>query len=626
VNIKDLSQLRIFVPFLLILFEQFFMSESVSLPTRDQIEEQYKWNLTDIFESDEKWEEAFLQVDAKISGIKKFEGKINDSAETLFLYLQTVEEIGVLLGKLRLYAMLSKDSDLTVTHYQAMDGRIKSLITEYASATSFFKPELLQVEKEKIELWCNEFTGLKPYLHLFDDLFRDKPHTLSAKEEKILAETSELKEVPYAAFSLFTNADLQFPKIDDGSGNEIEISHGRFYSSLYSRERKFRQTAYQAYYKPFIQYANTFSSLLLGNIKGNVFTAKTKNFTSAKEASLFKNNITTAVYDNLIDTVNNNFQPMHRWTALKKKILKLDELHPYDTYVTLFPYDEKKYTYDESLALVKKALQPLGKKYLKILEQAFSQRWIDVHETRAKRSGAYSSGTTFGVHPYVLLNWNNLLNDVFTLAHEMGHNLHSYYTGASQPFVYASYSIFLAEIASTFNESLLLDYLLENSSSNDEKLFLYEKYLNNVTTTFYRQTMFAEFESEIYKVVEAKNSLTAVDFRNLYKNVYGKYWGSEMVVDTEEEFTWARIPHFYYNFYVYQYATGFAASELLVQKVKNEGETAVKKYLQMLNSGSSKYSLDLLKDAGVDMTSSDPLTATINKMSSILDEIEKLTN
>ncbi|MFA6978142.1 MAG: oligoendopeptidase F [Ignavibacteriaceae bacterium] len=602
------------------------MPESGTLPLRDEIEVQYKWNLTDIFESDEAWEASFHLVEAKIPELKKFEGILTESSDNILNYLKLEEEVGIILERLHLLAMLSKDSDMTVTKYQSMDSRVNTLVTNYSSNNSFFKPEILKLPKETIDKWCSEKDEFKKYSHFFNDLFREKPHTLTSEEEKIVALTAELKNVPQTTFSLFTNADLQFPKIDDGTGNEIEISHGRFYSALYSEKRTFRETVYKAYYKPFMQYANTFSSLLMGNIKGNIFTAKVKKFNSAREASLFRNNISTNVYDNLIETVNQNFEPMHRWTALKKKILKLDEFHPFDSYVNIFPYEEKKYSYDESVTLVKKALQPLGKNYLQTLERAFSERWIDVFETRSKRSGAYSSGTTFGVHPYVLLNWNNQLNDVFTLAHEMGHNMHSYYTGASQPYTYANYSIFLAEVASTFNESLLLEYLLEHSRSKEEKLFLYEKYLNNVTTTFYRQTMFAEYESQIHKLVEEGASLTATDFRNLYKNLYQKYWGDEMFVDVEEEYTWARIPHFYYNFYVYQYATGFAASELLVQKVKNEGEAAVKKYLGFLNSGSSKYSLDILNDAGVDMTSSEPIFATINKMSFILNEIEKLIN
>lgn len=600
------------------------MSEFGTLPLRDEIKVNYKWNLNDIFQSDETWENEFRLVEEKIPELKKFEGKLTESAEMLLAYLEMEEKIGIILERLHLYSMLCKDSDMNVPKYQAMDSRVKTLLTTFSSVTSFFKPEILKLEKVKIENWSKEEDKLRTYRHFFEDLFREKEHTLTSEEEKILALTSELKNVPYNTFSLFTDADLQFPKIDDGSGNKIEISHGRFYSALYSDNRIYREEAYRAYYKPFMQYANTFSSLLMGNIKGNIFSARVKKFNSSREASLFKNNISVNVYDNLVEKVNKNFEPMHRWTKMKKRILNLEEFHPFDTYVNIFPYEEKKYSYDESLVVVKNALQPLGKNYLEVLEQAFSNRWIDVYETRSKRSGAYSSGTTFGIHPYVLLNWNNQLNDVFTLAHEMGHNMHSYFTGASQPYTYANYSIFLAEVASTFNESLLLDYLLERSGSKEEKLFLYEKYLNNVTTTFYRQTMFAEYESEIHKLVEDGASLTADDFRKLYKNLYQKYWGEEMFVDKEEEFTWARIPHFYYNFYVYQYATGFAASETLVQKVKKEGEPAVQKYLNFLKSGSSSYSLDILSDAGVDMSSGEPVAATINKMSLILNEVENL--
>jgi len=602
------------------------MSEPTSLPLREKIEAKFKWNLCDIFQSDEKWEETFRLAEEQIPVLKKFEGTLAVAVENIISYLKMEEEIEIILKRLHLYAMLSKDSDMNVPKYQSMDSRIKTLITNFASYASFFKPEVLKLEKEKIEKWCEEIEELKIYAHFFDDLFREKPHSLTSGEEKILALTTELKNVPYNTFSLFTNTDLQFPKVNDESGNEIEISHGRFYSAMYSGNRDFREEAYRAYYKPYMQYANTFSSLLMGNIKGNVFSSKVKKFNSSKEASLSRNNISIKVYENLVKAVNANLGPMHRWTALKKKILTVGELHPFDTYVNIFQNEGKKYSYEESVVLIKEALQPLGTSYFEILEKAFSQRWIDVYETRFKRSGAYSSGTTVGVHPYVLLNWNHQLNDVFTLAHEMGHNLHSYYTGTSQPYVYANYSIFLAEVASTFNESLLLDYLLEQSQSKEEKLFLYEKYLNNITTTFYRQTMFAEYESEIYQLVEEGHSLTTLDFRDLYKNLYQKYWGSEMLVDPEEEYTWVRIPHFYYNFYVYQYATGFAASELLVQKIKSEGVSGVKKYLQFLCSGSSKYPLDILRDAGVDMSTSEPIIATINKMTLILNEIEKLYN
>ncbi len=337
------------------------------------------------------------------------------------------------------------------------------------------------------------------------------------------------------------------------------------------------------------------------------------------------NNIPVSVYKNLVTTCNENLEPLHRWASMKKKILGIDELHPYDVYVSLFSSDfGNKFDYEKAKEMVLNALEPLGDEYLASIKLAFENRWIDVYETRHKRSGAYSSGTTFGVHPYVLLNWSNLLNDVFTLAHEMGHNIHSFYTGKTQPYPYANYTIFLAEVASTFNESLLLDYLIEHSNKKEEKLFLIEKYLNNITTTFYRQIMFAEFEMWAYEQTENSVALTSETLNKNYKEIYQRYWGPEMNVDKEEEQTWARIPHFYYNFYVYQYATGYAASEVLSKKVKNEGEPAVDKYLNFLKSGSSDYSINILKAAGVDMNSSEPVLATTQKMNMLLNELEKL--
>jgi len=318
-------------------------------------------------------------------------------------------------------------------------------------------------------------------------------------------------------------------------------------------------------------------------------------------------------------------KPMNRWASIKKRLLGLDELHPYDTYVTLFQSkSEKKYTFEEAMEISLKALKPLGEEYLSTIRKAYDNRWIDVYETKAKRSGAYSSGTTFGVHPYVLLNWTGNINDVFTLVHEMGHNMHSYYTGITQPYPYANYSIFLAEVASTFNESLLLDHLIENAESKDDKLYLIEKYLSNIASTFYRQTMFAEFESEVYERTENGEALTADILCRMYKEIFQKYWGSEMVIGEEEEYTWSRVPHFYYNFYVFQYATGFAASEILTKKVKNTGAPAVERYLNFLKAGSSDYPINILKSAGVDMNSTEPVDTVTQKMNLLLDEIESL--
>lgn len=599
--------------------------QTIEVPTRDEIEEQYKWNLNDIYSSDDEWEKDFKFVEQSISGYTRFEGKITESADNLLACLKFDEEISIKLERLYLYSMLSKDADMRNAKYQGMDDRIKSVYSKVLTASSFIKPELLKTDETKLLSFINSNPDLKIYNHSFDDLLRFRKHTLEREQEELLAMASEVTQVPYNTYSLFTNADLKFPKVADENGNEMEMSHSRFYSALYSKDRNYRERAFKAYLKPYMDNVNSFTSLFNGNLKANIFYSKARKYNSAREAALFKNNIPISVFDNLVEAVNKNISPMYRWASLKKKLLNLDELHPYDVYVTLFDQKlEKKYSYEEAKQIVNDSLKIMGDDYLTSLNKAFDNRWIDVYETKAKRSGAYSSGTTFGVHPYVLLNWTDLLNDVFTLAHEMGHNMHSYYTGLHQPYTYANYSIFLAEVASTFNENLLLDHLIKISESKEEKLFLLEKYLNNITTTVYRQVMFAEFESLTHFKAENGEALTPDVLCKLYKDVYQKYWGPEMQIDEEESYTWARVPHFYYNFYVYQYATGFAASEALALKVKTVGKPAVDKYLHFLKSGSSDYPINILDKAGVNMNSQEPILAVTKKMNQIIDEIENL--
>ena len=595
------------------------------LPSRTEIEEKYKWNLTDIYLNDEEWEKDFSWVIGQIPEYKKYEGRLADGTNILLSCLKLDDSVGMRLERLYLYSMLAKDSDLRDNKYQAMDDRIKSLYSKITATSSFLRPELLSIPDEKLLTMISANEDLKIYKHLIDDLLRTKAHTLSNKEEKILALAGEITQASYSAYSMFTNADLKFPVIKDDEGNDVELSHARFYAAMYSDDRDYRKRAFTGYLSTYRDYVNTFSSLFNSNLKTNIFNARSRNYSSAREASLDKNNIPISVYDKLVDAVNKNFVPMHRWAALKKKLLKVDKLCPYDVYVTVFSQEnEKKYPYKEATELVLKSLGIMGNDYQDSLRKAFDNRWIDVYETQAKKSGAYSSGTTFGVHPYVLLNWTDLLNDVFTLAHEMGHNMHSYYTGLTQPFPYANYSIFLAEVASTFNESLLLEYLINNSQKKDEKLFLLEKYLDNITATFYRQVMFAEFEMNVYQKTESGEALTPEILCKMYKAIYQKYWGPDMDVVKEEEYTWSRIPHFYYNFYVYQYSTGFAASEVLSGKVKSEGEPAVKRYIEFLKAGSSDYPINILKKAGVDMNSSEPVLAVTTKMNQILDEVESL--
>ncbi len=596
-----------------------------SLIEPKDIEEKYTWNLTDIYANDNEWEKDYKWVEAEISKYRNYQGKLGQSPETLLSCLKLDESIGIRMDRLHLYSMLAKDSDLRVNKYQSMDDRIKSLYSKAGAASSFIRPELLKIPNEELLSIIRNNEELRIYEHSILNLIRIKEHTLSDSQEKILALASEITQTPYNAFSIFSNADLKLPYVEDESGKPMQLSHGRYYSAMYSKDRLFRERAFKSYLGSFKEYSNTLAVLLNGNLKVNIFNAQARNYSSAKEAALDKNNISPIVYDNLIEAAIRNLAPLHRWASMKKSLLGITNLQPFDVYVTLFDEKlEKKYSYDEATDIVLNSLKVLGEEYISSLKTAFENRWIDVYETKAKKSGAYSSGTTFGVHPYVLLNWTDLLNDVFTLAHEMGHNMHSYYTGITQPYPYANYSIFLAEIASTFNEALLLDYLIGNSDTKEEKLFLMEKYLNNITATFYRQVMFAEFEKVIYERTENGEALNSESLCELYRQIYQKYWGPDMIVTEEESYAWSRIPHFYYNFYVYQYATGFAASEALVKKIKAEGKPAIDKYLNFLKAGSSDYPLEILKRTGVDMTSDNPVLAVSEKMSAVLDEMEIL--
>ena len=606
-------------------FKFFNKVETISLPLRENIEDKYKWDLTHIYTNNEEWEKDFSWIEKNLNGYDQYKGKLNSGSDTLLACLKFDDSLAIKIERLYLYAMLAKDSDLRVNTYQAMDDRIKSLYTKVSTISSFIKPELLEIDSYELIQMIESNDDLKVYKHSIDDLLRTKTHSLSKKEEQILSLATEIAQTPYNSYSMFTNADLKFGMVKDKDGNNVEMSHGRYYAAMYSKDRDYRERAFKSYLSPYKDYVNTFASLFNGNLKTNIFFARARKYNTAREAALDKNNIPISVYDNLVNSVNKNLAPLHRWAGLKRNLLGIEKLKPYDLQVTVFSNTEEKiYPYEESKEIVLNSLKIMGDDYLNSLRLAFENKWIDVYETQAKKSGAYSSGTTFGVHPYVLLNWTDLLNDVFTLTHEMGHNMHSYYTGKTQPFPYANYSIFLAEVASTFNESLLLDYLTKNAENDDVRLYLLEKYLNIITSTFYRQVMFAEFEKIVYEKAEDGEALTPNLLSGLYKDIYQKYWGTEMTFGEGEEYTWARIPHFYYNFYVYQYATGFAASEVLTGKVKTEGKPAVNKYLNFLKAGSSDYPINILKSAGVDMNSPEPVIAVSAKMNKILDEIESL--
>ena len=622
-NFSKLTWLVIMI-FLSMFFDGKAQEKSGDLISRKDIDPKYTWNLEDIYTSVEAWEKDFSWIESSISKYKNFEGRLGESGQVLLDFLKFDEEVGIKLGRLMRYASLAKDLDLNNVNNQGLYDRSNSLSAKLMTAGSFLRPEVLAIPEATLEEWMNNVEGLGLYKLMFDNILRRKVHTLPKEMEELMSLAAPVTDVPYNVFSYMKNADIQYPTVKDTEGNDVQLSDGRYYAGLQSTDKDYRKRVYKGYYEPYKAATNTYAALFNGNLKALEFNAKARKYESARASALDANNIPLSVYDNLVNSVNENLAPLHRWAGLKKKVLGLDELHPYDSYVTLFPSVTKEYTYDEGIEMLSEALKPLGEDYLKSLRMAFDNRWIDVYETKGKRSGAYSSGVTFGFHPYVLLNWNNTLSDVFTFAHEMGHNMHSYYTEQNQPYAYADYSIFVAEVASTMNEALLLDYLLEKATTKEEKLALIQKELSNIQATFYRQTRFAEYEQLVNELNEKGEALTPDKLSKLFGEMYQKYWGDEMVVDEEEYLSWARIPHFYYNFYVYQYATSYAASMALAQKVKKEGQPAIDKFLTFLKSGSSKYPIDVLIAAGVDMTTPDPIMAVVNRMNELLDKMEAL--
>ena len=462
------------------------------------------------------------------------------------------------------------------------------------------------------------------YEHYLNNIIRQKDHYLSEKEEKLLALANDVTQAPENIFSILNNADLEFPVITDEDDNEVRLTHGRYIKFMQSKDRRVRKEAFNALYDTYDKFINTYATTLNSEIKTHVFRAKARNYDSSLEAALDEDNISVDVYNNLIKEVNNNLDSMHKYVSLRKKLLEVDELHMYDVYAPLIDEVDIDIPYNEAKGTVKTALKPLNDDYIQNLEKGFKSGWIDVYENKGKRSGAYSSGC-YGIHPYVMLNYSENISDMFTLAHEMGHALHTYYSNKNQPFVDAKYKIFVAEVASTLNESLLIHYLLENTDDIEKRKYLINHYLEQFKGTVFRQTMFAEFERDIHRKVEKGEPLTADLLNNIYHNLNEKYFGDKMIIDQKIDREWARIPHFYYNFYVYKYATGFSAAAALSQKIINEGETAVKKYLDFLKSGNSDYPLNVLKKAGVDMTSPAPISTALDVFGDLVDELEKLS-
>ena len=591
------------------------------LRNRNEIDEKYKWRLEDIYENEEMWEEDFQKVKELLAEIAGFKGKIN-TAENLHSVLMLNDRIGMSLGKIFSYARMRRDENNTNARYQSLTDRAMMLSIEAMSATSFIAPEILSIDEHKLKAMIDEKEELKIYGQYLENLMRFKPHVLSPEEEKILAETEILGESISDIFSMLNDADLRFPVVKDEDGSEVELTHGNFLSFMLSKDRSVRKAAFNGMYDTYKKYINTFASTMSGNVKKDIFYTNTRKFNSSLEASLFDDNVDVSVYNNLIDTIHKRLNVLHRYVGIKKRFLGLDEMHMYDLYVPLIQEYDRRFTYEEAVDLVLEGLKPLGDEYINLLKKGFSSRWIDVYENRGKTSGAYSWGA-YGVHPYVLLNFQGRLNDVFTIAHEMGHSLHTYYSNEAQPYVYAGYKIILAEVASTCNEAVLMDYLLKNSTDRMEKLYLLNHFLEEFRTTVFRQVMFAEFEKITHEMAEKGEALTAEALSQKYYELNKLYYGDDMVVDEEISCEWARIPHFYRSFYVYKYATGFSAAIAISRMIMNEGKAAVDRYKKFLKSGSSDYPLNILKKAGVDLSVAKPIDDALDVFEKMLDEFEK---
>lgn len=594
-----------------------------SLPARDEIEAKYKWKLEEIYASDSQWEDDFMQVKRLSGEMTAYKGKIAGDMQILLKCLKLSDDMLSLNDKLFVYARMKRDENNAEPKYQALTDRAMALSTEVYASVSFIVPEILSIDESMLIKSIDEVEGLSLYKHYINELLRQKPHILSEKEEELLALSAEMGQAPSDIFTMFNNADIRFPFIKDEEEEEVELTKGRYIKFLESRDRRVREDAFRALYSSYTTVKNTLAASLNSNIKANRFYASVRKYDSCLSASLDSDNVPATVYDNLISTVNKNLPLLHRYLRLRKRALKLDELHMYDLYVPIVEEPPKHISYEEALKLVTKGLAPMGPQYLKDLETAFQSGWIDVYENQGKTSGAYSWGTHL-THPYVLLNYQGTINDAFTLAHEMGHAMHSYYTNKTQPYIYSEYKIFVAEVASTVNESLLIHYMLSNTSDKKEKAYLLNHYLEEFRGTLFRQTMFAEFEKIIHSRMEAGEALTSQEFCRIYRELNEKYFGPEVIIDSEIDMEWARIPHFYSSFYVYKYATGISAAASLSRQILNEGAHAVERYTEFLKSGGSDYPLELLKKAGVDLSEPEPVEDAMKVFESILDELEEL--
>lgn len=594
------------------------------LITRQEVPLEKTWRLEDIFATDEAWDAEFIAVSDLVKDVDKFSGRLHESAENVLQALQARDEVYERAMKLYTYAHMRYDQDTTNSFYQGMNGRIQSLAATLSAKLAYLTPELLALDEATLQDFLQQNDKLALYRQHLAEIAQERKHTLPKEQEEILAQLAEVTSASSQTFGMLNNADLTFPLVTDPDGNEVRLTHGNYIKMLESSNRTVREQAFKAMYETYGNFKNTFASTLIGQVKRDNVNARIRNYDSARHAAMAANFIPENVYDQLIATINKNLPLLHRYVALRKKVLGVDELHMYDLFTPLVPKVEMPMPYEKAEEILVDSLAPLGEEYQAIVKEGLANRWVDVMENKGKRSGAYSSGA-YGTNPYILMNWQDNVNNLFTLTHEFGHSVHSYYTRKTQPYIYGDYSIFVAEVASTCNEELLNDYLLKTVTDNQQRIYLLNLWLDGFRSTVFRQTMFAEFELMIHKADQQGEALTADSLTEMYYDLNKKYFGDAVVVDEEIGLEWSRIPHFYYNYYVYQYATGQSAAVSLSKQILEEGEPAVKRYIEnFLQAGCSDYPINVLQAAGVDMSTAKPIEDACAVFEARLNELEQL--
>ncbi|MGX6962111.1 oligoendopeptidase F [Vagococcus xieshaowenii] len=599
------------------------MSEPKRLPKREELDEALTWDLTKIFATDEDFEASYTAFEKKIPEVKQYQGTLKEGAGQFLAAIEATLELTRELETMYVYTSMKNDQDTANTKYQGMSGKMSGLVAKASEAISWFEPEMLQLTDEEIWAYVEEEPKLEVYRQMIKSTLAERAHVLSEKEEALLAGAGEIFGTAGDTFAILNNADLKFPIIEGEEGEAIQLSHGVYGQLMESVKPEVREAAFKGLYSVYEQFQHTFATTLSSNVKVHNYKAKARNYPSARAAALAGNHIPESVYDTLIEVVHKHLPLLHRYVALRKKMMGVDELHMYDMYTPILGDAPIRYTYEESVEKSKEALKPLGEEYGKVVEEAYTNRWVDVVENQGKRSGAYSSGA-YDTAPYILMNWHDSLDQLYTLVHEMGHSVHSYFTRSNQPYVYGDYSIFLAEIASTTNENILTEHLLATETDPKVRAFILNRYLDGFKGTVFRQTQFAEFEHFIH-VEDAKGTpLTSEFLSDYYANLNANYYGPAVEKDAEIALEWSRIPHFYYNYYVYQYSTGFAAASALAAKIVVGEEGALDNYLTYLKAGRSDYPIDIMKKAGVDMTQANYLEDAMKVFETRLNEFEAL--